>query len=152
MYTIHTKGNRLIHRQTVMLEAKDIICNDVNLPKEFDEVSNFNPYNIRLWVIGNEYGAVCAIFASHEQDALDNACDANAMESFLVTNEEDLKEYHSHDAGVTGPDYAALGNASELHDLNNCWIAEVDLQANRDIMFIVKLARASEGGHNNLDF
>ena len=143
MYTIHTKGNRLIHGQTVMLEAKDIICNDVNLPKEFDEVSNFNPYNIRLWVIGNEYGAVCGIFASHEQNALDNACNANAMESFRAESEDSARD----DEG-----YVSLGNAGEAYDLDNCWIAEVDLQAERDIMFIVKLARASEGGHDNLDF
>lgn len=152
MYKIHTVANRLMPANVFSIEAKSIICNDVTLPREFDEAASYNPHNVRMWLIGHMHGAVCAIFASHEQDAFDAACDADMMECFLVTDEDDLKDYYSHDAGVTGPDYTPLGNASEPHNLDDCWIAEVELIVPRDIKLIVKLARASEGGHDNLDF
>jgi hypothetical protein len=156
MFKLYTKANRLMVANEFSVSPESIICNDVMLPATMDEASRFNPHNVRLWLIGHGHGPVCAIFASHEQDALDAACDANMMESFMIS-EEDTKAYY--DACATndgehpeGINYAALGNAGELHDLDDAWIAEVDFDAARDIMLIVKLARAAEGGHDTLDF
>jgi len=114
------------------------------------ECCGVNPYNVRLWLIGHCHGPVCAIWASHEQEALDNACDANMLECFLMP-EEDIAECIA-DGNDPYEIHTGLGNASELHNLDDCWMAEVDMQAGRDIQLIVKLARASEGGHGTLDF
>lgn len=156
MFTLYTKANRLMTPNQSKVSPESIICNDVMLPATMDEASRYNPHNVRLWLIGHFHGPVCAIFASHEQDALDAACDANMMESMAVS-EEDTKAYYDacdpntgeHPEGVS---YTHLGNAGELHDLDEAWIAEVDFEAERDILLIVKLARAAEGGHDTLDF
>lgn len=146
MYTLYTKPNRLMVANQFNIEPASIICNDVMLPFSIDEANRYNPHNVRLWLIGHMHGPVCAIFAGNEQEALDAACNANKMESFMLSKDE-LAEYDHDNGGAT-----ALGNASELHNLDDCWIAEVDLQPARDILLIVKLARAAEGGHDTLDF
>ena len=61
----------------ITLDDKDILCNDVILPQEF------NPHNVRLWIIGHEFGAIVSLFASCEQDALDEMLD-KGYEHFLV--------------------------------------------------------------------
>ena len=156
MYTIHTKA---INRgpfncrpaMSFDLEADKIICNDVMLPAAIDESSRFNPHNVRMWIIGHAHGDVCAIWASHEQDALDSACDANMLECFLVTDESDLIEAGYYTDEYDGR-YTGLGNTGEPHNLDDCWLAEVEFDPARDILLITRLARASEGGHDTLDF
>jgi hypothetical protein len=144
MYTIRTKANCLMSASFFDLEPRDIVCNDVILPSEFDHASRYNRHNVSMWLIGNEYGAVCAIFASHEKDALDSACNIGMMEEFLI--------HKDSTTGLYDKDGTTLGNDGKLHDLDHCWVAEADLQAERDIKLIVKLARADEAGHDHLDF
>lgn len=156
MFKLYTKANSMMVANEFNLEGEHIICNDVMLPGDIDSDARYNPHNVRMWLIGHYHGAVCAIFASTEQDALDEACDKGQLESFQVS-EEETQAYHEACDPDTGehPDginYTGLGNASELHDLDDMWIAEVEFKADRDIALIVKLARASEGGHDNLDF
>ena len=38
------------------LEGENILLNDVNLPEHIER--SYNPHNVKLWVIGNEYGAL----------------------------------------------------------------------------------------------
>lgn len=124
------------------LDAEKILCNDVMLPADFDEGSRFNPNNIRLWVIGHEFGAICAVWAGCEQDALDNAVDCNILDCLAVTDADD-QENENH---------ARLGNASEPFDLSMAWMSCVEWDASRDIKLIVKFARAAESGADTLDF
>ena len=112
------------------LEGESILLNDVNLPEHIEHT--FNPYNVRLWVIGNEHGALCAVWGSCEQDALDAAVDAGMLDC-LMAEEQD------HD----NEDLTPLGNASELFDLSHTWIGEVELNAARDIKLIVAIVRES---------
>lgn len=148
MYTIYTKANRLMPANQFNIEAEHILCNDVTLPREFDEASRYNPHNVRAWLIGHMYGAVCMVWASCEQDALDNAVDANMLDCMLV-DDADLVDY---DFENNPSEYCFLGNASEAFDLADCWMAEVDFQLPRDSNLVIKLARASEGGYDTLDF
>ena len=119
------------------LEGENILLNDVNLPEHIER--SYNPYNVKLWVIGNEYGALCAAWASCEQDALDAAVDANMLDC-LMAEEQD------HD----NEDLTPLGNASELFDLNSVWMGEVEFNAARDIKPIVALVRESAEGKDTL--
>ena len=125
----------------VDLDAEKILCNDVMLHAEIDAGARYNPNNIKLYVIGHEIGPICAVWASHDQDALDNACDANMLECLLSENQD------YEDESLTG-----LGNASELHDLSMVWLASVEFNPARDVQLVVKFARASEAGHDTLDF
>lgn len=104
----------------------DILINDVTFPWEY------NPHNVRLWVIGNEYGPIVALWATSEGNALDQMLD-EGYETFLVEDPED-------DPG--GDKYAYLGNAGEPCNLDYAWIKEVRLDPAQDIRLIVALAEA----------
>lgn len=121
------------------LDGEKILCNDVNLPREIDPDNGYNPHNVRMWVIGHEFGAICAVFASSEHDALDSAVDAGMLDCMMA------QEQDYDDESLT-----ALGNASELFDLTYAWIAPVEWDAARDIHLIVKLVRAGAEGDDTL--
>lgn len=122
------------------LEGEKILCNDVQLPREIDPDNSYNPYNIRLWVIGHEFGAICAVFASHDEEAFDAAVDGNLLDCMMA------EEQDYDDTSLT-----PLGNASELFDLTHAWIAPVEFDAARDIHLIVKLVRAGANGDDTLE-
>lgn len=119
------------------LEGENILLNDVNLPEHIEHT--FNPCNVKLWVIGNEYGALCAAWGGSEQDALDAAVDAGLLDS-LMDEEQD----YNNEA------LTPLGNASELFDLNSVWMGKVEFDAARDIKLIVALVRESAEGKDTL--
>jgi hypothetical protein len=114
----------------IEIEAERVLANDVTLPWEF------NPHNVRLWVIGNEFGALGAVWASHEQDALDTLVDENLGDS-LIVEEADWSE-----------DGTRLGNAGEPCDLTNVWIQLADLT---DCRLLCAFAEARGAAENNLD-
>ena len=124
----------------VELEGEKIVCNDVTLPAYIDRSCGINPHNVRAFVIGHEFGAICMIFGSNVQDALDEAVDANMLDCML-NDEQD----HENDS------LTSLGNASELFDLTYAWVGEVEFEAARDIQLIVALVRASENGSDTLE-
>jgi hypothetical protein len=81
---------------------------DVVNPEDYTAKGDFNPHNVRPWLIHNEFGTLAIVYASHEQDALDVAVDAGKMDSQQVS-EEDL-------AGMSEEEREELltaGNASE---------------------------------------
>jgi len=114
-------------------------CNDVVFPWEF------NPHGKRLWVIGNEYGALGAVWADHEQDALNALVDEGLGEALLVDEQtqqdadEDEREEWSH-----------LGNAGEAADLSHAWMATVRLEA-QDFKLIAAFAEARGACAESLD-
>lgn len=123
------------------LEGSQIRCNDVMLPAAFDTASTYNPRKIRLWVVGHAYGAVHAVFASHDQDALGELADCGALDFCQVAD----------DLSVGDTTVCRLGNDGEPFNLSDFWLGEVAFKAARDIKLIVALARASEAGADYLD-
>jgi len=121
------------------VKAEDILLNNVILPRAIDSKNAYNPHNVRLGVIGNEHGAICAVWASHEHDAFDCAVDANKLDCMMADDQD-------YDNESLTP----LGNASELFDLSYAWIGEVEFEASRDIQLIIDIVRASEQGLDNL--
>lgn len=124
----------------VEIEGEKIITNDVMLPSTIDASSRYNPHNVRMFVIGHEFGAICAVFAGSDQDAFDSAVDANMLDCLKAENQD------YDDEALT-----ALGNASELFDLSNAWIGSVEFDPARDILLITALVRASESGADTLE-
>ena len=121
---------------TIQLENERILCNDIIFQGEF------NPHNTRLWVVGNEFGALGSVWASHEQDALDILCDAMLLAGLEIdepTTEED-------DEDVT-----RLGNAGVPHDLTNAWIQLVEFVPSRDWQLLCRFAEARGACNDNLD-
>ena len=96
-----------------MKNLKSLIAN----PEDFIPKGEYNPHNIHAFLICNEYGLLCIAYASHLQDALDIAVDANMLDSMLLTG-EDLEDYQEH----SEPAY--LGNAGEPFDIDYLNVTE----------------------------
>ena len=139
MYTVFTKSNRLMPANQFQVPADKIICNDVELPKGMDD--SYLSGLMKMWIIGGAFGVSHCIFASCEQSALDESCDADLLNWCLPDNQDYDDE-----------SFTSLGNAGDLFDLPDVWMAEVDLKIERDFMLILKLVRAQERGTDNLDF
>lgn len=121
------------------IDAYNILLDNAQLPAEIDASDRYNPNNIRLWVIGHELGAICAVFAGCEQHALDQACDLNQIDCLMADDQD-----------YDNSSLTALGNASELFDLSYAWIAEVEFEAKRDIQLIVAIVKARAECLDNL--
>jgi hypothetical protein len=98
----------------------------------------------RLYAIGNEFGAISAVTARHEGDALDQMIGSGLGDSFLVNPQPTHEEAEERE-------YTALGNAGEYCDLTYAWIAEVSFDPARDIDLIVAIAKADGAGESTLD-
>lgn len=117
-----------------------ILCNDVRLP------FGSNSRDVELWVIGNEFGALGAVWASCEQDALDTLVDENLGESLLVDKEDQEKADEAE-----REEWAHLGNAGEPADLTNVWMQRVRLDPKLDCELLCKFAYADGAGLPSLD-
>lgn len=113
MQVTTTKWRKYVQIGEYRLKPHNILSNNIVLPGEF------NPHRVGLYIIGNEYGPLVAVWASHEQDALDEATDAGKLNSFLMSA-EDQAEYERE-----GWDVAYLGNAGEAANLDYAWIHRV---------------------------
>ena len=130
-----------INEKEFNLEDENILANDVIFPWEL------NPHNVRLFLIGDEFGPICAIWASCLQDALDEMVDANLGDRFLI-NEEDIKDYEKDDLMDS---ITYLGNTSEPADLEELWTEEIDL-GEQTIPLLCKFAEARGGCYDHLNF
>lgn len=108
----------------VELEDERILANNVIFPGEF------NPHNVRLWVIGNEYGALGAVWADCESDAIDELIDSDLGGGILI-DEADADE-----------ETARGGNAGEPYDTEHLWMATVRFEATHDLKLMLALAEA----------
>tara|TARA_R110000744_G_scaffold101158_1_gene195034 strand:- start:222 stop:638 length:417 start_codon:yes stop_codon:yes gene_type:complete len=89
------------------------------------EAGEYNPHNVRAWVVGNEFGALGVVVGAHEQEALDEAVDSGFMDSELMS-QQDYKEYSDngwHDS------YTYAGNASEAIWTEHLSIIEINTEA-----------------------
>lgn len=123
------------------LEDSEILCNNVLLPEEF------NPHNIRLWVLGDEYGALCALWADCEQHAFDELIDQGKGGSFLIS--EDSQREATEEVRA---EWAHLGNADEPCDLSYAWLAPVEFEPARDWKLLCRLAEARGQNSRTLYF
>lgn len=113
-----------------------IAVNDVNFPSHIQK--GYNPYAVGLIVIGNEYGARTAVWASSAQNTLDTAVDLNQLDCLLDENQ--TCDYD---------DLVPLGNADELFDLSHVWVGVVDFQLPRDFELMKACILAEDDPDSN---
>lgn len=123
---------------TYELVESDILLNDVTMP------GDYNPNNVRLWVIGHEFGPICALWAANEQEALDEMLD-QGYEQFLVAD-EDL-DFTLDEQGF----YAYLGNAGEPCDLSYAWIKPIVLDEKRDFRLLLNMYLGAHMGRRTME-
>lgn len=123
---------------TYELGEQDILLNDVTMP------GDYNPHKVRLWVIGHEYGPICALWAPNEQEALDEMLD-QGYEHFLVADED-----FDEDLDRQGF-YAHLGNAGKPCDLSYAWIKPIVLEPARDFRVLLDMHLGAYLGQKTLE-
>ena len=116
----------------IKIDVNKVLANNVIFDGEY------NPHNVRLWVISHEFGPVAAVWATCEQDALDEAVDADLMGAFAI-DEADADEETAH-----------LGNAGEPFDLTYCGCRHLP-QSEMSIGLLMAFAEARGAGVNTLD-
>lgn len=121
-----------VNGREIEMDSERILTNDVTMPWEY------NPHNVRLWIVCNEYGALGAVWAGNEQDALDTLVDENLGDGLLV-DEADADEECAH-----------LGNAGEPANLDNVGLDVVRLDENLDARLMCAFCEARGGGRDNL--
>lgn len=94
-------------------------------PEDFIPDGDYNPHNVRPFVINNEYVYLCIAYASNLQDALDSAADADMLRGLALDREDaDEREREYGGAGVM-----YLGNASEPFDSERAGALELPNQS-----------------------
>lgn len=138
-YTLHLKQEMPFANcpAIVELDGCKIAVNDVNFPINIQ--NGYNPYAVGLMVIGNEYGTICAVWASCAQNALDEAVNLNLFNCQLLSDEDATDET------------PRLGNAGEPFDLDNVWIGAVDFQLPRDFELLKACILAEDSDSNFLE-
>lgn len=114
----------------IELAPERILCNDVTLPWE-------NNGNTRLYVLGNEFGAMGAVWATNDQDALDELVDAELGDGILIEGEIEKDMEISY-----------VGNHGKPADLTYLWIQFANLT---DPKLLCAFAEARGAGKNNLE-
>lgn len=136
-YRLSTTDDRL------SLDADRILCNDVVLP------GDTNPHKVGLWLIEGVYGPVAAVWASNEQDALDEAVDSDLMDAYLLSD-EDAADRTKGSGDETEENFARLGNAGEPFDLDDVGMRRLswkDLPQDLQGAFVA----AAEEGFSDVD-
>ena len=113
---------------------------DIHINEEPVLPGDKHPYNMRLWVITHEHGAICAVWATYEQEALDVAVNLDALDCLMAEDQD------HDDESLT-----ALGNAGELFDLTYAWCYEVEFDIARDWELLKALSRAGAAGQDTLE-
>jgi len=86
--------------------------NDVVNPGDFIPAGEYNPHNVRPFLLHDHGFCLCIVFANCLRDALDIAADAGKLDRFAADADEQDRE-----------DLAYLGNASEPFDIESLdWV------------------------------
>jgi hypothetical protein len=75
-------------------------------------------YGESAYLIGNEFGLICVAYGNNEQEALDNAVDADCMDSELMSD----SDHAEYDANGWHDSYTYAGNGSEPFWTEYLWI------------------------------
>lgn len=121
------------------LPPERVLCNDIVLPGEN------HPHRVGLWVVWNEFGALGAVWAGDEQDALDELVDAGLGEALLVDEETVAKATPEE-----RDEWACLGNAGEPADLTYANLVRVCFDKARDFDVLMAFAEARGDGRTTL--
>ena len=115
----------------IQIESQLVLCNDIIFPWEF------NPHNIKPYAISNEFGTLGVVWAENHE-VLDVLVDAGLGNSLLIPESDMIFDMISDN----GNDVVYLGNASELCNIENVTIQEVELDELKDCKLLCLLAEA----------
>lgn len=100
----------------IEFSADDVVNIDDWIPH-----GDYNPHNVRPWLLHDQGFVIAVVFADSLQDALDEAVDAGKMDRYLIDGEANLSDYEDEDED--GISY--LGNAGEPFDIESLGVIEL---------------------------
>lgn len=92
---------------------------DVVDPSAYIPKGEYNPHNVRPFLLHEEGFTIAVVFASCLQDAIDEAVDAGKLDRFMISP-KDMADYGEEEEGVS-----RLGNAGEPFDIESLGIVEL---------------------------
>ena len=95
---------------------------DVVNVRDFIPAGEYNPHNVRPWLLHDHGFTVAVVFADCLQNAIDIAVNEDKMDRFLV-GEEELGDYTGEPYDEEGISY--LGNAGEPFDIETLGFVEL---------------------------
>lgn len=111
---------------------------DIANPDDFIPAGEYNPHNVRPWLLHDHGFVLAVVFASNEQDALDEAVDRDKLDSFMLDDKDPSTraDYMKETTEKWGFEFdgkrwdwidsvAFLGNASEPFDLESVGMLEL---------------------------
>ena len=99
------------------------VDSDVVNIDDFIPAGEYNPHNVRPWLLHDHGFAIAVVFADCLQDAIDIAVDENKMDRYLISD-KDMSDYPVDDQGChEGVSY--LGNAGEPFDIDTLGAVEL---------------------------
>lgn len=120
-----TKIERTFDNRIYIDDSTYYFADDVVNPAEYIPTGEFNPHNMRPWLIGNEYGVLAIVYAHHEQDAMDEMADSGKLDGHRAEESELTQNEYGEDVDDCGTVMSRLGNAGEPFDLTNIWMREL---------------------------
>lgn len=123
---------------TVRLKVGEVEVDDsmvVNI-EDYIPAGEHNPYKVRPFIIGHEFGAICIVFADCAQDTLDIAADNGNLDCFLIPTDRLLEMNDKQEADVL-----YLGNESKAYNDDYMWMDELP---NPKLSFITLLEKHLE--------
>jgi hypothetical protein len=90
---------------------------DIVNPDDCIFQGEYNPHNVRAWLLHDHGFTIAVVFADCLQDAIDIAVDENKMDRYQIS-ENDLGDYENEE----GISY--LGNAGEPFDIESLGVIE----------------------------
>jgi hypothetical protein len=98
---------------------------DVCNPDDWIPAGEYNPHNVRPFLLHDHGFTVCVVFASNLQDALDTAVDENKMDRYLIGEAERGDYDYNPETGEYGEGVSYLGNAGEPFDIETLGVVEL---------------------------
>ena len=102
------------------LDADKVMTDDITMRHEHQIGYS------QLWLIGNEFGPICAVWAATTQEALDAAVDADMLDSLLIDENDICKQdptiARDSLSGYRSDEYIRAGNASEAFSSVYLWV------------------------------
>ena len=95
--------------RNITFEDNDVVELDDWIP-----ANEYNPHNVRPWLLHDHGFTLCIVFASSLQDALDIAVDNNKLDSFRI----EAEDYEDYNIESDNPTCSFLGNAGEPFDID----------------------------------
>lgn len=119
------------------LDADKVFSKDV-------EFSHEHHHNFKLWLAGHAFGAVGAVWATNEGEALDEMADCGLLDAFLANDDETA-------ADTEGDKLDYLGNHGTAYNLQtDFWLDEVCLVPSHDWKVMLAFAEARGATHEHL--